>query len=253
MRTIALLEIAVAASISFWLSSCGRGAGPEEKIQHYETRGIVRGVSRDRKTIDIQHEDIPGFMPSMTMPFTARDQKAVAGLQTGEAISFRLTVTDKDFWIDRVKKIRTDQVRVTAAEIKPSPASNSSDTVRLGEGDEIPFFTLTNQKNERITRDTFRGQPFVLTFIFTRCPIPNFCPRMSNQFSELQSAIKSGKERPGQHPPVEHHARSRVRYSRNPKAIWRGPPSRSQNLEPGHGRFDRNRRFNPRVLRVSAT
>ena len=51
-------------------------------------------------------------------------------------------------------------------------------------------FSLTNQNGERISLDTFRGQPFVLTFVFTRCPVPNFCPRMSNNFEELQTAIK---------------------------------------------------------------
>jgi protein SCO1/2 len=55
----------------------------------------------------------------------------------------------------------------------------------------MPPFSLTNQNGEPISLDTFRGQSFVLTFVFTRCPVPNFCPRMSNNFEELQSAIKS--------------------------------------------------------------
>jgi protein SCO1/2 len=60
------------------------------------------------------------------------------------------------------------------------------------EGDKMPPFSLTNQSGEQISLDTFRGQPFVLTFVFTRCPVPNFCPRMSNNFEELQAAIKTG-------------------------------------------------------------
>jgi protein SCO1/2 len=55
----------------------------------------------------------------------------------------------------------------------------------------MPVFTLTSQNGERITLETFQGQPFVLTFVFTRCPIPNFCPRMSNNFADLQKAIKA--------------------------------------------------------------
>ena len=54
-------------------------------------------------------------------------------------------------------------------------------------------FSLTNQNGEHISLDTFRGHPFVLTFVFTRCPLPNFCPRMSNNFEELQAAIKTGR------------------------------------------------------------
>ena len=53
----------------------------------------------------------------------------------------------------------------------------------------MPQFRLTNQNGEHISLDTFRGRPFVLTFVFTRCPLPNFCPRMSNNFGELQTAI----------------------------------------------------------------
>ena len=65
---------------------------------------------------------------------------------------------------------------------------------RLKEGDEMPLFSLTNQNGEQISLDTFRGQPFVLTFVFTRCPVPNFCPRMSNNFEELQTSIKTGSD-----------------------------------------------------------
>jgi protein SCO1/2 len=151
---------------------------------------VVRGFSPDRSTIEIQHENIPGFMPSMTMPFVARDPKEVADLKTGQAISFRMTVTQRDFWIDNVKRIRREDVNV-AEPIKASSVSTEHDA-RLKEGDGMPPFNLTNQNNERISLNTFRGQSFVLTFVFTRCPVPNFCPRMSSNFEELQTAIKAG-------------------------------------------------------------
>ena len=152
----------------------------------------VRGFSPDRSAIEIQHENIPGFMPSMTMPFVAREPKEVADLRTGEAISFRMTVTQKDFWIDKVKKIRREEVNV--AEPKQTSSVSAERDARLKEGDEMPPFSLTNQNGERISLDTFRGQPFVLTFVFTRCPVPNFCPRMSNNFEELQTSIKTGSD-----------------------------------------------------------
>ena len=129
-------------------------------------------------------------MPSMTMPFVARDPKQIADLKTGDAISFRMAVTQKDFWIENVKKIRRDEVNV--AEPKQTSSVSTENEARLKEGDEMPAFTLTNQNGERISLDTLRGQPFVLTFVFTRCPVPNFCPRMSNNFEELQEAIKGG-------------------------------------------------------------
>jgi len=147
-----------------------------------------RGVTQCRSSVP--NENIPGFMPSMTMPFIARDPKEIADLKTGDAISFRMTVTQKDFWISDIKKIRRQEVDV--AEPKPTPAISSNTGARLKEGDEMPVFNLTNQNGEPISLDSFRGQPFVLTFIFSRCPVPNFCPRMSNNFEELQTAIKTG-------------------------------------------------------------
>ena len=169
--------------------ACDRSHKPDATARHYETRGIVRGFSPDRATIEIQHENIPGFMPSMTMPFSARERKEIGDLKTGDAISFRLTVTEKDFWIDQVKKVaRTD---VHLAEPTPASAITQDQSPRLREGDAVPYFSLTDQDGKSITLDTFRGQPLVLTFVFTRCPIPNFCPRMSHNFSDLQSAIKT--------------------------------------------------------------
>jgi protein SCO1/2 len=105
----------------------------------------------------------------------------------------RMAVTQKDFWIENVKRIRREDVKVV--EPKPTPPISAEVNTRLKEGDEMPPFSLTNQNGERVSLDTFRGQPFVLTFVFTRCPVPNFCPRMSNNFEELQAAIKAGSGR----------------------------------------------------------
>ncbi|MGZ5544589.1 MAG: copper-binding protein, partial [Limisphaerales bacterium] len=89
-------KIVLIGCLALGLFGCERSTHPGEAAEHYETRGVVRGFSPDRSAIEIQHENIPGFMPSMTMPFVARDQKQIADLETGDAISFRMTVTQKD-------------------------------------------------------------------------------------------------------------------------------------------------------------
>jgi protein SCO1/2 len=163
---------------------CGRS---DEGGRHFDVRGVVRGISPDRTTLDIQHEDIPDYMPTMTMPFLVRDQKEIADLKLGDAISFRMTVTKKDFWIDRVKKVRREEVAVRDPKPKSTPDSQSA---RLKEGDAMPAFSLMDQSGKPVSADTFRGQPLVLTFVFTRCAVPNFCPLMTSHFSELQNLIK---------------------------------------------------------------
>ena len=182
-------KILLAGCVALALLSCGPSTNSDERADHYDTRGVVRGFSPDRSTIEIQHENIPDFMPSMTMPFVTRDPKQIADLRTGDAISFRMAVTKKDFWIENVKKIRREDVNVAEPK-RTSPVSADRDT-RLTEGDKMRPFSLTNQNGERISIDTFHGNSLVLTFVFTRCPVPNFCPRMSNNFEELQEAIKS--------------------------------------------------------------
>jgi len=185
-------RILLCGCMALVLLSCGRLTNSDKRADHYDTRGVVRGFSPDRSTVEIQHEKILGFMPSMTMPFVARDPKQIADLKTGDAISFRMAVTKDDFWIENVKKIRREDVKVT--EPKQTASVSTERDARLKEGDQMPAFSLTNQNGERVSLDTFRGQPFVLTFVFTRCPVPNFCPRMSNNFEELQAAIEAGSD-----------------------------------------------------------
>lgn len=169
---------------------CGRSDKSEADSRHYEVRGIVRGFAPDRSTIDVEHENIPGLMPSMTMPFTARDSREIAKLRVGDAISFRLTVTDKDASITEVKNISADEVQLPKS--TPPSALASVKSERLREGDSVPSFVLTTETGEDITPDSYKGRPWIVTFIFTRCAVPNFCPLMSKNFAILQTALKAG-------------------------------------------------------------
>ena len=189
MRKAFLGQLTALFCLTVALAACNRSDPTDGSVPHYKVRGIVRGFAPDRSTIHVEHEAIPGFMPSMTMPFSVKDQKDVAALKIGDGISFRMTVTDKDLFLDQVKKIPASEVRV--AEAAPAASVSSTASARLREGDAVPSFALTNQNGGPVVLDTFHGRPFVLTFIFTRCPVPKFCPFISHNFSELQEAIKA--------------------------------------------------------------
>ncbi|HJX24696.1 MAG TPA: SCO family protein [Chthoniobacterales bacterium] len=178
-----------ALCIALALAACDPSHKSDTGPRHYEARGIVRGFAPDHSTVDVEHETIPGFMPSMMMPFTARDAKEIANLRSGDAISFRVEVTDNDVWIANVKKIALDEVHLPKPTATPPPYIASR---RLREGEVMPAFQLTSANGETIKPDTFRGRQWILTFVFTRCPMPNFCPRMAKNFLELQDAIKTG-------------------------------------------------------------
>jgi protein SCO1/2 len=188
MRNGFAVRIAALLYLTFAIG-CDRSQTADAPARSYQVRGIVRGFAPDRSTVSIQHEDIPGFMPSMIMPFSAKDQKEIADLKLGDGISFRMIVTEKDLLLDQVKKIQASEVHV--AQPGPTVASAARTAERLKEGEIVPFFTLTNQDGHRLTSENFRGHPYIVTFVFTRCPVPNFCPRMSHNFSDLQEAIKS--------------------------------------------------------------
>jgi protein SCO1 len=153
--------------------------------QVFQVRGVVVSVKPQEKTIEIKHEAIPNYMPGMTMPFDVKDTNDLAGLTPGDPVSFRLIVTDTEGWIDQVHKI------VTATNGLPAPASITvlKDVPRLQVGDPLPEYHFTNQFGKAFSTSQFKGQALAITFLFTRCPFPTFCPRMANNFAEVQDTL----------------------------------------------------------------
>lgn len=158
----------------------------------FEVRGRIIEVDVAGKRVRIAHEAIPDFMPAMTMPFVVKDASLLKGLAEGANVQFTLIVTGDDSWIDR---LRVDlSGKPVAAEIaNKTPASLSDrEAERVQTGELVPDFKLMNQDGRTIRLSDFRGKAVVLTFIYTRCPLPNFCPLMSKNFSQLQQRL-SGK------------------------------------------------------------
>ena len=161
-------------------------ASADTNTQVFQVNGAVVEVLPAEKSVRIRHEEIPGYMPAMTMPFDVRDTNELAGLQAGDAVTFRLTVTEQDGWIDQIKKRG-------AAPVNNPPAATGLRIVRdvepLNVGDALPDYHFTNQLGQAVSLSQFRGQALAFTFIFTRCPFPTFCPLMSNHFRDVQDAL----------------------------------------------------------------
>ena len=159
------------------LTSCKRTetsnrVADESPARTFTVQGILRSIDFAGRAVTVEHEDIPDFMPSMTMPFDVRSMAEVEPLKAGDALEFKLVVTDKLSWIEGVKKIDRGEIQLPA---KAAKAADQSDSVpRLKEGDRLPEFQLVDSKGREVTRGTFAGKPLLLTFIFKRCPIPNF-------------------------------------------------------------------------------
>ena len=116
--------------------------GPAAEIpREYPVRGVVRRVEAERKSVVVKHEEIPGFMPAMTMPFDVKEPKELQGLKPGDRISFRMLVTTNDGWIDRIQVIGTE----TEATPAPPPVRLTAAVPLLEAGAPLPDFTLTNE------------------------------------------------------------------------------------------------------------
>ena len=169
--------------------------GPEgtevvNKPQHdvYSVTGLVQEIKGEGSVAIIHHDPIPDYMEAMTMPFTANRTNVFAGLKKDEQIVFDLHVTHDDSYVENVRK---------TGRVIQNPLANRRDFrfVRdvepLKVGDLMPDYPYTNQLGEVTRISDFRGKTVALTFIFTRCPLPDFCPRMTKQFNEIQKTFKA--------------------------------------------------------------
>ena len=137
----------------------------------------------------IAHERIAGYMEAMTMSFNVKQPAELKGLKAGDQIAFRLSVTEKDDWIDEIKKTgESGAIRRSA----PPPADSVKE---VKAGGEIPECVLTNQAGQTIRLSGFKGQALALTFFFSRCPLPSFCPRMNDSFAAAQAALQADGSR----------------------------------------------------------
>src|SRR5271166_1791786 len=163
-----------------WVSCNKKPAG-----KRYELQGRVVAVDSGTREITVAHQDIPGLMPGMTMPFlVARNQDWIFGkIGPGDHIHATLVMTDR---------AELQDISFTKGS---DTASDGTSNLRIPEiGDDVPNFALVNQSGKTIRLEQFRGKPLLLTFIYTRCPIPDFCLLMSNNFSEVLKQLQKRPE-----------------------------------------------------------
>ena len=166
------------------------------RTRTFEVYGTVRAIDSTNKTLRIAHEEIPGYMPAMAMPFPVKDLTLLQKVAPGDRVRFDLTVTRDDSWIARIEKIGTESSSAEAS-TSPAPIATELEGESIKPGEQVPDFALTDQNGRAMHLRDFRGKVVLLTFIYTRCPLPNFCPLMTKNFAELQRRLT--KEFPGKY------------------------------------------------------
>lgn len=160
-------------------AACTRPA-PEPKS--YALTGQILAVHPEKQSLTIKHQDIPGYMPGMTMTFVARDASMVQGREPGEMVTATLEVGDTSS--------RLTAITVTGKEpIAAMPAEIALAQGLLQEGDALPDATFIDQDGRTRSLSEWRGGPLAVTFTYTRCPLPEFCPRIDRNFAETAKAL----------------------------------------------------------------
>ncbi|HEY0161990.1 MAG TPA: SCO family protein [Edaphobacter sp.] len=184
------LFAALLAFSGFSLSGCRSSASPDatktqaHPLKTFTVRGKV--VSTDATHVTLDHEAIPGFMDAMTMPYKLKDPGIISELHPGDRITATLSVwEDEGGFHDAV----LDNIVVIAQarpDYKPAVQYNTPKA-----GDAVPDFKMLNQGGRTIHLGQFHGKVLVATFIYTRCPLADYCPRMSRNFAEIEKTLKA--------------------------------------------------------------
>ncbi|MDQ2901139.1 MAG: SCO family protein [Acidobacteriota bacterium] len=143
--------------------------------RHYRVDGMVLRVDPLKRTILVSHRDIRGYMPAMVMAFPVKRSAEIAGLQPGARVHFRLAVKGRSAIAERI------EARAPSETLPLPPLPE-----KLAIGAAVPDFSLIDQTGTPVRLSGLRGKVVALDFIYTRCPLPDVCPRLSANFARLQ-------------------------------------------------------------------
>src|SRR6266436_3260131 len=182
--------------LSGWLISACVGAAAEllssaepgkSEERSFAAKGVVKELKPGDSTVLVSHEAITNYMDSMTMPFKVKNSKELVGLRAGDRIAFRLHVTETESWIGQIGKIGT----VALGESKEPASPLATQATKAEAGHPLLAFKFTNELGQAVSLSDFRGQALAITFFFTRCPIPDYCPRLSKNFQEASRKLNA--------------------------------------------------------------
>jgi protein SCO1/2 len=170
----------------------GSDAAASQNFKVYKLRGKVVSTDAAKGEVTLNHEAIPGFMDAMTMPYKLKDANILSELHPGDVITADILVSqdaDADVLLDHIVVVAQGRpdYRPTVVYHVPAP------------GDAVPDFRLKNQDGRAIHVGQFKGHALLVTFIYTRCPLPDFCPRVTRNFAVLQKQIEATPALKGTH------------------------------------------------------
>jgi protein SCO1/2 len=183
-RTRPRLKIVLLVLLCLALIPTGCRPRRSANEKRYDLKGKVVAVDKTDRTATISHGEIAGYMPAMTMPFKIKNDADLEMLAPGDEVTGTLVVDDVSSWVE------ISTITEGSAPLSPTAAVPGEPKP----GDAIPDFALTNQDGKRIHLAQYRGQALALTFIYTRCPQPDQCTLMSNNFAAIDRELQKQPE-----------------------------------------------------------
>jgi protein SCO1 len=167
------------AALALLVTACSRTAPTKE----YQLQGQILGIQSETNEVLVKHGDIQGFMPAMTMPYKVEDAKVLAGKEPGDLITATLVVGETEAHLSRIDK-------TGHAPIDDATAPAITDSQILKPGDAVPDTRLIDENDAARPLSSLKGHRVALTFMYTRCPQPDFCPLMDRNFAAMQNEVK---------------------------------------------------------------
>jgi len=168
------------------LSGCNSSSQPASasSTKQYPIRGVVVRVNSQDGEVTLQHDAIPGLMEAMTMPYPVMDRSALSEMHPGDKIMATVLADPSP---QGPVNLRLSEI-VIIAQAKPDYVQAVQYHLPVA-GDEVPDFTLLNQSGRKIDLKQYRGKVLLMTFIYTRCPLADYCPRMSHNFAQIDQQL----------------------------------------------------------------
>lgn len=154
---------------------------PVPQGKRYDLKGTIVSVDKANQSATISHEEVKDFMDAMTMPFKLKDAWPLDVMKPGDEVQAALVVTDDSAWLEDVVVIQK-----SAAQSAGTPESSAIPKP----GDTVPDFRLVNQDSKPVRLAQYKGRALLLTFIYTRCPVPEYCSLMSSNFAEIERELQ---------------------------------------------------------------
>jgi len=174
-------------SSSYPIAPFTRPADVTNRVRIFRGEGVIRELPPSGDTVIVRHEAIEGFMPKMTMEFNVRDTNQLKGLRAGDLITFRVNANASESWVDEIRRTGTN-AGPAGSIAQPMPSIFSAS--QLKHGDMLTDAELTTEEGRTVKWSDFKGRAVGFTFLFTRCPLPDYCPRMNQNFGRARELLQ---------------------------------------------------------------